>query len=186
MRDLNQLTAVGPSCCKIRPKESDSQAKAFSSPSHCVPVLRGGNIQDKCMAFTKLILCLCVPFFQGNTTGEMGQPGRLAVGGSELGWSLFAGLAQVAQGFEPGPCWQDCCNLLSLRKRATGCLGFLKSLSFKNLSFLKQMCHLKLFTALGKSKRTFEAQLTRLYLPVSFTHTVTPQEGGWLASEISL
>lgn len=157
---------MGPSHCKIRPKESDSQAKAFSSPSHCVPVTQRREHLGQMYGFHKAHFISLCSIFSGKHNGrdELAWPSSCG-GGSELERVSLQAWLRWPRGLNPGSCWQDCCNLLSLCKRATGCLGFLKSLSFKNLSFLKQMCHLKLFTALWKSKRTFEAQLARLYLP---------------------
>lgn len=104
------------------------------------------------------------------------------MGGDELERSFFAELGLVGPGIwtwaaarRTSPCCSDercLCNLLSLPKCTTGCLVFWKSLSFKNLSFLKQMCHLKPFMALWKSTCTLEALMARVYLPNFFCSVI--------------
>lgn len=67
------------------------------------------------------------------------------------GPGLELGLLLAAPGCSDERCF---CNLLSLPKCTTGC-PILKSVSFKNLCFLKQMCYLKPFYGFMRNKVLF-------------------------------
>lgn len=162
---ISSCLSVLPSS-KIRPKEPDSQANAFSSPSHRLPVTQRREILGQMHGFHKgYFISFCVPFFR-----EMGRNEWVSLAfqlWGMLSWreSPFAELGLGDLGIwtcASAGGMSHCCsdeqwlrNLLSLPKCTPVCLIFLKSLSFKDLSFWKHMYHLKLFMALWKSKCTF-------------------------------
>lgn len=149
------------------------------------------------MVFTKLTLFLfCVPFFKEmgwNKWASLavqlrgllswrGVSARLGLGGPGIWTCASAGRTSHCCSDE-----QRLCSLLSLPKCTTGCMIFLKSLSFENLSFLRHVCHPKPFTALWLSECTFEARTARVYSPVSFSRGCRSRgkETGWHSQGLS-
>lgn len=120
-------------------------------------------------------------FPQSSMVEQMSLRACLAVGGGEQEGSLFAEFGSRPGIWTCSACWQDpsgcsdeqwLCNFPFSLKCTAGCPIFLKSLSFKNLSFWSKCVIWNLSWLYGKWNALSKHRLSGFFCPVFFTGTL--------------